>query len=277
MDPARDTERWNGLRRKVLDAIESLDVQEPSVQLSNWGEIPSSAVSELERALDRVVREEIASELPAGTRASIARVRLLRRWRASMLLRQVGLAKGQVRFAPALQAWLAEQENALNSGQRLALGDGINNLILPSGGSGKVYLAPYRPRTYCISDVIPTNTLLVSVNVNELDVIIVPHGDMLVAEVQVRRRQEAPQTLAVLKIDLAVAREALLHTDQKSDSFTEIGDTAFARIERARASLISRERLLVLPAAYTDDRGTVNQLSANPTGQPPLRVQHLRG
>ena len=90
-----------------------------------------------------------------------------------------------------------------------------------------------------------------------------------------RRRQEAPQSLATLTIDLAVAREALLHSERKTDSFTEIGDTAFARIERARASLIGRERLLHLPPCYVDDEEAMYQLSPNPTSQAQLRVQKL--
>ena len=274
IDPARDTERWDGLRKSLLDAVESLDVAEPCEQVvASVQHLSGAVISELERMLDRVIREEIADELPRGSRAATTRIRILRRWRAATLLRHVGLAVGQVRFAPALEAWLTEQENALNGGPRLRVGDGISNLILPSGDRGKVHLAPLRPRTYCLAGELPRNTMLVSVNVNELDVIIVPHGDTLVAEVQVRRRQGAPQTLAVLTIDLAVAREALLHSERKSDSFTEIGDTAFARIERARASLISRERLRSLPALYTDDRTSLHQLSSNPIAQPPLRVQ----
>ena len=275
IDPALDTEGWNGLRKRVLDAVESLDVEEPCTQAATWSQLSATVISDLDRMLDRVLREEIADELPQGSRAATIRVRVLRRWRAAALLRQVGLAVGHMRFAPALESWLAEQESALNGGPRLRLGDGINNLILPTGGTGRVHLAPLRPRTYCLAGDLPKNTILVSVNVNELDVIIVPHGDTLVAEVQVRRRQSAPQTLAVLTIDLTVAREALLHSAQKSDSFTEIGDTAFARIERARASLISRERLRTLPAQYTDDRAVLHQISPNPIAQPPLRVQQL--
>ena len=275
IDPARDTDGWGGLRKKVLDAVESLLVSNPSSQIVTWPEIPGTVVSEIDRMLDQVLRGEISSELPRGSRAAVARVRTLRRWRSALLLRQIGLALGHLRFSSAVEAWLAEQENALNEGQRLRLGDGINNLILPSGGSGKVFLAPFRPRTYCLAAKLPTNTLLVAVNVNELDVLIIPHGDTLAAEVQVRRRQEAPQSLATLTIDLAVAREALLHSERKTDSFTEIGDTAFARIERARASLIGRERLLHLPPCYVDDEEAMYQLSPNPTSQAQLRVQKL--
>jgi hypothetical protein len=275
VDPARDAETWNGLRKRVLDAVESLDVSNASSQVSTIPEIPPAVICEIDRMLDEVVRGEIASELPRGSRAAVARVRTLRRWRSAMLLRQVGLALGRLRFSSALEAWLAEQENALNERPRLRLGDGINNLILSSSGGGKVFLAPFRPRTYCLTGELPGNTLLVSVNVNELDVLMIPHGDTLAAEVQVRRRQDAPQSLATLTIDLAVAREALLHSEGRSDSFTEIGDTAFARIERARASLIGRDRLMQVQPSYVDERSRMLQLSANPTQQAPVRVQFL--
>ena len=273
IDPARDTDRWNGVRTTVLDAIESLDIAVPSQQVLELSLVPASAISEIERMIDTVVSQEIASDLPKGKDASNVRVRTLRRYRAAMLLRQVGLANGHIRFLPAFEAWLAEQENALNGRPRLRLGDGINNLILPSDESGKVYLAPFRPRTYCLSGELPKNTLLVQVSVNELNVNIVPHGDALTAEVQVIMSSKAPERLAALTIDLAVAREGLLHSPRKSLSFTEIGDTAFARIERARASLISRERLRSLSLAFTDDHAVRLNVSPNPVGNPPLRIQ----
>jgi hypothetical protein len=273
IDPARDTDRWDGVRTKVLDAIESLDISPPSQQLIDLLLLPAAAISDIERMIDTVVSQEIASDMPKGKDASNARVRILRRYRATMLLRQVGLANGRVRFLPAFEAWLEEQENALNSRPRRRLGDGINNLILPSDESGKVYLAPFRPRTYCLSGELPKNTLLVLVSVNELNVNIVAHGDALTAEVQVIRSNQVPEKLAGLTIDLAVAREALLHSPKKSVSFTEIGDTAFARIERARASLISRERLRTLSPAFTDDRAVRFNVTPNPVGQPPLRIQ----
>jgi hypothetical protein len=272
IDPARDTETWGNLRKKVLDAVESLDIVSPSDRMADWTQVPAVACSEIERQLDRVLREEIAIDLPEGTRNAVTRVRVLRRWRAAMLLRHVGTALGFVRYADAIEAWLAEQESALMDGQRRRLGDGINNLILPTGGTGKVFMAPLRPRTYCLSDELPKETLLVSVQANELVVSIVAHGDALVAEVRLRRGGTTSEKLATLAIDLSVARESLLHADGRTDSFTEIGDTAFARIERARASLISRDRLRRVNAWFTDEHGKAFQLLPNPTGVV-LRVQ----
>jgi hypothetical protein len=79
--------------------------------------------------------------------------------------------------------------------------------------------------------------------------------------------------LAALVVDLAVAREAMLHANGDSGSFTEIGYTAFARIERARASLISRARIKNMPVHFTDDVEQLFKLSSNPVGNVPLRVQ----
>lgn len=273
IDPARDTESWDGLRKRVMDAVESLDIVSPAEQVASWAEIPQAANSEIEKQLDRVLREEIAAELPKGTRAAVSRVRVLRRWRAVMLLRQAGTALGYVRYAEAIGAWLAEQANALLGSPRLRLGDGVNNLIIPAAGGKKVFTAPLRPRTYCLTGDLPRETLLVAVQANELDVLIVAQGDALVAEVRMRQRGASTEPLATLAVDLAVARESLLHADGDTDAFTEIGDTAFARIERARASLISRGRLRRINAWFTDEKGEVFQLVPSPTGTAALRVQ----
>lgn len=276
VDPARDTEPWAGVRARVLDAVESLDVVTPSSQVEAWNNVPLEAHSRIENILDQVLREEIATELAGGSRAAGKRVRVLRRWRSILLLRQVGLALGNLGFGAAIQVWLAEQENALRLGQRLKLGDGIANLIIPSDG-GQVFFAPLRPRTYCILSELPANTLLVSVAVSDLAVIISAHGDTLIAEVQISRARErlAPRVLASIVVDLAVAREAILHADGDRGSFTEIGYTAFARIERARASLISRDRIKGMPVHFTDDLEQLFKVSSNPTGSVPLRVQRV--
>jgi hypothetical protein len=274
IDPACDTDPWDGMRGKALDAVESLDVQSPSEQLSQWPGIPAETLCKIEFDLDHLLREEIISELTNGSRPSARRVRALRRWRSTLMLRQVGLALGNLNFGTAIHAWLAEQENALCSGPRMKLGDGLANLIIPLQVNQRAFLAPFRPRTFCLSQ-LPPDTVLVSVATTDLVVVVRPQGDTLVAEVQLSRARErkAPQTLAGLVIDLAVAREALLHGDGDVRSFTEIGYTAFARIERARASLISRARLRTMPAYFTDPAGQPFRVSANPGGGVPLRAE----
>lgn len=272
IDPARDTDSWTSVRTTVLDAVESLDVQSPSEQALQWPQVPAKAHSEIETLLDHALREEIASELARGSQAASHRVRALRRWRSILMLRQIGLALGHLNFGIAIQAWLVEQENALRSGQRMKLGDGLYYLIIPVRTAGHVFFAPLRPRTYCLSE-LPVDTLLVSVATTDLALVVLSHGDTLVAEVQLNRARERPLPLAGFVIDLAVAREALLHKDGDARSFTEIGYTAFARIERARASLISRERMVAMPVHFTDSSGQLFKVSQNPSGPVPLRVQ----
>jgi hypothetical protein len=274
IDPAADTDAWQGMRARVLDAIEALDILSPSDQLRTWPEIAVATGSDAEGILDQALRDEITSELKRGTRSASNRARFLRKWRSTLMLRQIGLALGNLTHGMAIQAWLAEQENALRGGSRLRLGDGIHNLIVTRHEGNRIYLAPLRPRTYCLVDDLPPNTLLFPITVNDLDVVIIPQGDTIVAEVQGRSRQRrAPQALASLVIDLAVAREAILHADEDARSFTEIGYTAFARIERARASLISRERLRTGDVYFTNEKKDLYRVVANPSGPVPLRVE----
>lgn len=275
IDPARDTDPWHGDRAKVLDAVESLDVVNPSDQARQWPDLPVNSHSDIERTLDQVLREEIATELHLGSKASANRVRVLRRWRSLALLRQFGLAQGRLAFGEAIQAWLVEQELALREAPRSGLGDGIYRLIMPSAQNDKIFLAPLRPRTYCLVGTPPKDTILTPVSANDLQVVIIPYGDALLAEVQVNRIRERlnPLPLATLVVDLSIAREALLHAQQLSRSFTEIGHTAFARIERARASLVSRTRSSKSAVYFTDDLEHLFMLTPSPTGSAPIRVQ----
>jgi hypothetical protein len=274
IDPASDTDPWMGMRLRVLDAVESLDVIAPSEQLGEWGELSQACNSEIEHIFDQILRDEIATELQKSSKAASNRVRFLRNWRGTLLLRQVGLALGKLTHAEAIQAWLAEQENALRGGSRLRLGDGIHNLIVPRKESNRIFLAPLRPRTYCLVTDLPPSTLLFPITINDLDVVIIPQGDTIVAEVQGRTHQRhTQQTLASLVVDLAVAREAILHADDDARSFTEIGYTAFARIERARASLISRERLKTGGVYFTNEKKDIYRVVVNPSGSIPLRIE----
>lgn len=103
---------------------------------------------------------------------------------------------------------------------------------------------------------------------------IVARGDILTADVQLIRPKErrAVEVLASIVIDLAIAREALMHSTEETSSFTEIPDSAFARIERARASLIGRERMRSATVYFTSEAGDLYRIVANPVGPAPLRV-----
>jgi hypothetical protein len=277
IDPARDFESWNGTRERVLSIIESLDVPPlPSQELLVGGLISPEAHSRIEIMLDQALPQEIANELSHGLGksrlAASNRSNLLRKWRNTLLLRQVGLATGHMAFKVALSAWLAEQANALKESASLGLGKGIEALILPAEGSGQFLLAPFRPRTYNLpGNELPAHTILVAVPLGDLRVEIVPRGDVLTAEVLQATGREL-KMIASLVIDLAIAREAILQRHQGATSFTEIGTSAFARIERVRASLIGRHRLKKATIYYTDQTGKIYRVTSNPTGSPPLRV-----
>jgi hypothetical protein len=159
----------------------------------------------------------------------------------------------------------------------LQLGEGIKNLILPAN-LGQLYIAPIRPRTYSLKpDEIPKNSFVVTVPSINLRVGIVAKGDTLIAEVlQSQDLRKPPELIASMVIDLAVAREAVLNSGNASKSFTEIGSSAFARIERARASLISRSRLKQAQVLFSDENGSVYRISGNPGRAVPLRVQKFK-
>jgi hypothetical protein len=274
IDPARDTNSWDGLRVRAMDAVEALDIRSPFAAPMGQG-LPAAATSEIELVLDQVLREELAQEHQSGTRVGSKRGRFLRRWRAIELLRHIGLANGHVNNGHAIQVWLSEHENALRNGERMILGDGIYHLVLPRGDSTQAFLAPLRPRTHAITGDLPNKSVLVPLGLSDLSLVITAYGDAMLAEVQVSRNRERlpPVVLAILAVDLAIAREAILHADGNMRPFTEIGYTAFARIERARASLVSRRRARTLHLHFSDDHERLLRIASTPGSLAPLRVQ----
>jgi hypothetical protein len=276
IDPARDLGPWkDSAREKVLDAVESLEIASPSVQLLDSSILPAEANSQIELILDQVVKDEIATEISDGRSQPVQRAKLLRKWRNTLLLRQVGLAIGELAFRDALAAWLSEQYNALRRDTQLELGNGIDALLLPRTGTGQLLLAPFRPRTYGLpEDELPPNALLVAVDPGNLKVEIVPQGDMLTAEVlqSTRGSREPPRVIASVVVDLSIAREAILHAQGNAASFTEIGTSAFARIERVRASLVGRNMLRQASVYFTDKLGNCYRVTSNPAGPAPLRI-----
>ena len=278
IDPARDFDPWQDrIRLRVLEAVESLEIVYPSDQVSRWPQLPVEVHSEIERALDQLLQGEMIDELGEPgkrSREATLRVQFLRKWRSILLLRQVGLALGQMTFRDVFVAWLAEQESALQNRELLDLGLGIQALILPPPGKSEFLLAPLRARTYNLSPDSLRNTVLVIIPAGDLRVWIVPRGDMLVAEIQISRPRERkpPELVASLVIDLPIAREALLHADGKKASFTEIGDSAFARIERVLASLVGRSLMRNPTPYFADEVGTLYRVTKNSAGKVPLRI-----
>ena len=280
IDPARDVEYWGGLRNRVLDAVESLEIEAPSARADIWEEpmIPPESTSALEVVLDRHLSGELATDLGNAqtSKAASQRANQLRQWRSVLLLRQVGLATGNLASGPALQAWLSEQRTALRNEPPRQVGHGLKHLLLPATAS-EFIVAPFRPRTYGLLEEIPRDTFLVPISLSGLQVVVTARGDMLAAEIrQMTSSSQSPvKVLASVAIDLAVAREALLHSSGDMSSFTEIGESSFARIERARATLVGREPMRTSPVYFTDSAGLKHQITENPGGASPLRIEPL--
>jgi hypothetical protein len=276
IDPARDVDDWDGLREQVVDAVEALDIEPPSVRMLREGHLHQDAQSAIEELVDTFTAQEVFEELTPRynsasiSRAGAVRIKTLRKWRNTLLLRQVGLANGFMTFRQALIAWLQQQHSVLQpSSTQQHLWRGVESLLFHQSQANQILLAPFRPRTYTISRLnAPSKTLLVSVNHDTIHLRIVPRGDTLTAEI-LKSDHSSPHgnetVLAVLVIDLLIAREAILQSGNLvHSSFTEIGSSVFARVERVRASLISRKNLASASVFVTDDLGNLYQVVQNP-------------
>ena len=159
IDPARDTDSWNGLRATILDMVEAMDVSPPATEISTLESWNDAARCEIEQQLDAVVPGEIVSELGRG-REALGRAHLLRKWRAVLLLRQAGLALGWLPFKGVMQSWLNEHQAALAGRPSGALRIGLNSLVFP--GQAELNLAPFRPRTMHLGSTLPPNCVVAS-------------------------------------------------------------------------------------------------------------------
>jgi hypothetical protein len=275
IDPARDTDSWDGLRATVLDIVEAMDVSPPANEIQGLEGWIDAASSEIERQLDAVVPGEVFAELGRGREAS-GRAQLLRKWRAVLLLRQTGLALGWLPHKAVIQSWLNEHQAALGNRPSGALRLGLNNLVLPS--HAELNLAPFRPRTMELGSVLPANCVAVSLLERDLRLELVADGDTLSAELRLAAVQGGTaETVAKLPIDLRIAREALLNVDGPSGSFTEIGEAAFARIERARAALVSGRYLASARLLFSDAAGQAWEIVPQASGASPFRLQSRSG
>jgi hypothetical protein len=275
IDPARDTDSWGGLRATILDIVEAMDVSPPANEIQGLEGWNDAASSEIERQLDAVVPGEVIAELGRGREAS-GRAQLLRKWRAVLLLRQAGLALGWLPYKTVIQSWLSEHQAALGSRPSGDLRLGLNNLVLPS--HAELNLAPFRPRTMELGSSLPANCVAVSLLERDLRLELVADGDTLSAELRLAAVQGGTaETVAKLPIDLRIAREALLNVDGPSGSFTEIGEAAFARIERARAALVSGRYLASARLLFSDAAGQAWEIVPQASGASPFRLQSRSG
>ena len=275
IDPARDTDSWGGLRATILDMVEAMDVSPPASELSavdDWNDVASC---EIERQLDTVVAGEIIAEI-TGSREALGRAHLLWKWRAVLLLRQAGLALGWLPYKGVIQSWLNEHQAALSNRASGDLRRGLNNLVFPS--QAELNLAPFRPRTMELGSTLPSSCVVVSLPERDLRLELVGDGDTLSAELRLTTAQGgAAGTVARLPIDLRVAREALLNVDGPSGSFTEIGEAAFARIERARAALVSERYLASARLLLSGTAGPAWEIVQQTTGSSVFRIQPRSG
>ena len=276
LDPALDAEPWNGLRATIIDICEAADVDPPAHQLRAISGLPFEIHSDLEDVLDQVCNAEIADELTRSGRQASNRIKLLRRWRSILLLRQAGLATGNFTFKATVNAWLREHRIALNRLPGSQLQVGLGNLILPavtiSAGQSHILVLPFRPRTYALTTVPATDVAIVAIPVGDLRIQMVADGDRLVAEIGMVGATEVKK-IADVVVDFSIAREGLIRSSGDLSGFTEIGYASFARIERARAALVGKRRAEALPLYISSSGGKRFRVEPNPQGgTPPLRI-----
>jgi len=271
IDPARDASSW---RRDILDAVDSIEVESPTSMLSSQGLLPNHAFGLLEETLDILLAEEMVSVHAGSTAADATRRRALLHWRCVLLLRQAGLANNNITFKPAVEYWLEEQLAALTgNAPQTDLGNGLRTLVVqPANISGtpRMLIAPLRPRTYALN-VIPPDTVVVGLNVSQIQVLPVAEGDTMSAEVRVLVNNNFEE-VASFPIDLAIAREAMIQVSFPGVGFTEIGSSTFARIERTRAVLIGRQRMSRGNVDFVDSRGKIRSIRHNSGGSIPYQV-----
>jgi hypothetical protein len=275
MDPARDADSWAGLRVRILDICDAADVDLPAKRLRGVVEVAPDAHSDLEEKLDQLTSAEIAMELASGSRDATMRVRLLRKWRGLLLLRQAGLATANFAFRDTIDAWLKEHSIALNQLPGSQLKAGLTNLILPpvplGGGQQHILVLPFRPRTYALRGLPAPGSAFVAIPHSDLRVSMVADGDKLIARVAMVGTTEVKK-IAEVVVDFAIAREGLIQAAGDFRGFTEIGYGAFARIERARAALVGRKRAESLLLHIVDAKGEHLRVEPSAAGTPPLRV-----
>ena len=189
-----------------------------------------------------------------------------------LLLRQAGLALGWLPYKGVIQSWLAEHQAALGKRAPGALRRGLNFLVFP--GEDELNLAPFRPRTMELGSVLPSSCVVVSLLERDIRLEIVADGDTLSAELRLTTAQGgAAEMVTRLPIDLRVAREALLNVDGPSGSFTEIGEAAFARIERARAVLVSERYLASARLLFSGTAGQAWEITPQTMGSSDFRIR----
>jgi hypothetical protein len=229
LDPARDAAEW---QREVLDALDAAQIVPVTQALPNI----AISVGGLERLLDEVFQ----TDLPL---MKSQHAQMTWHWRSILLMRHYGMALGYMAFRDVIDAWLREQLDSLDqvsSGTRIRTG--LERLVM--GQQGEVIIAPLRARTLVLKE-LPPRTLGISVSTSNIKVSTFSDGDTLLALVQLTGDNKP---ISEFPVDFDIAREAFLLGQDVGghvDGFTEVSPSSFARIERARAVLASRQNLRV--------------------------------
>jgi hypothetical protein len=249
--PSRDTSVWQSgaeadLKLSATERVETMAVAEsalPSAWASGSPSMLKAAHSAVEEALDTALRARVLAAYADPEAALPSEVRLLLKVRLHLLLNQIGLATGQIHKRDEVSLFLSAQRALLNKERPPEkFADGLKNLIL---GSGEVNLFSPRAST----NEAPPGSSRVSVELaTNIATNITIEGDQLVLKIDDAAGGGIP-------ISFDLLREALVAAEPGS-GFTDIPEIQLARIERARARLVSRDaaRQLPLKVALADGR-----------------------
>lgn len=273
LDPAADLETWDGLRRRALDAVQSAGERPPSEDSDLWSSLPAEVANKLDNSIDELLLPDIASQEKGGKSTNKKRAALLRKWRSQLLLRQLGLAHGWFPHRKTVSLWLDAQRRATLGGTAdVALERGLRQLVFPKrGNTNQVTFSPYRPRTYALDELTPSD-VFITTHADDFSVRVRSAGDHLLAELAI-----AGDPIGLLVVDLSVAREANIRVDGSQHSFTEVDDSAFSKIERARAMLVASLSRRPGGILVSNKTGDVFELRVDRTYSAPVRVEAQEG
>lgn len=242
--PSRDTSGWGGeagddLKHDCIQAVEVMTVEgseAPSSWIRTRAEVPADAHSELEARLDREIAAFIEEVYVAGEAARPEALPAVLKARLHLLLSQVGLATGRLHKHAEIEQFLRTQQALLMQQEPDAdVRAGLQNLL---AGSGQVNLLSPRASTTPAT----SGVSQVSVGVSSVQPRMWAEGDQMM----VRLYDGDPG----MPISFDLLREMLIAADADA-GFTDIPELQLARVERARARLVSRAQAKRLPLQVT--------------------------
>lgn len=247
IDPSKDSDSWI---RDPHDIMSALDCSTPDLLRNRFDSfkelptdlIPAEAGSDIEKNVDILIQEELVKLLSGNpTYINQRRRYALYQWRYTVLLRQIGLASGNLCFKQPIDEWLTTQHEALHSGDR---GDIYTNIIkgLTSiiKGTDEIRLDPSHPRTLLL-DKEADKTIYISIPNNAIEVSAIAEMDKLFCQISFTRSAQIQPPR--FPIDIRMAREAYnVYHSKSGQGFTDINPGEFARIERALAKILTESQ-----------------------------------